>query len=533
MAVCAAIVRWRAALETARRTGREQRVGKRGDDFPLARRGGPVVCDNIVYFAAGIWPSEGIFIYALDAASGSVLWKNIDSGAIYMPQPHSTAEAKSGVSAQGYLAVSGDRLFVPTGRAVPACLDRRTGALQYFHLQKYGQNGEALAMVVNDVFFNGGLAFDVAQGTSVGKLGPGQLAASQEGVVRTFGQTVAEYVWREEERPDRKGEPEKVRTLVAKWSLDGVSAISTVATAGNQVILGGADRIMVVDSAAQKLMWDAPLEGTACGLAVCDERLIVSTDRGAMYCFGPADTASMANAPAPEPARLAAAPSSLAAVAEDIVRRTGVREGYCLDLGCGTGDLALALAQQTKMQIIAVDPDPDNVRRAREMLAAAGLYGTRVTVHQRDLAATGYPAYFADLIVSRRGLEGDLDASVTQEAARLLRPYGGVRCWGRADNLESVVRGALEGAGSWTHQYADPANTVNSGDALVRGPLGMLWFRDVNFDVPSRHGRGPAPLACQGRAVPRRPGRHGGSQCLQRSRVVAVRHSQRAQGLPR
>ena len=57
----------------------------------------------------------------------------------------------------------------------------------------------------------------------------------------------------------------------------------------------------------------------------------------------------------------------------------------------------------------------------------------------------------------------------------------------------------LEGAGNWTHQYADPANTVNSGDALLRGPLGMLWFRDVDFDVPSRHGRGPAPLAFQWR----------------------------------
>ena len=46
---------------------------------------------------------------------GNVVWKNVDAGAIYMPQPHSTAEAKSGVSAQGYLAVAGDRLLVPTG----------------------------------------------------------------------------------------------------------------------------------------------------------------------------------------------------------------------------------------------------------------------------------------------------------------------------------------------------------------------------------------------------------------------------------
>src|SRR5262245_31012600 len=39
-------------------------------------RGGPVVADDRVYFAAGVWPFEGIFVYALDAASGDVLWRN-------------------------------------------------------------------------------------------------------------------------------------------------------------------------------------------------------------------------------------------------------------------------------------------------------------------------------------------------------------------------------------------------------------------------------------------------------------------------
>ena len=68
------------------------------------------------------------------------------------------------------------------------------------------------------------------------------------------------------------------------------------------------------------------------------------------------------------------------------------------------------MARRTKLQIIAVDSDHENVRQARERLLAAGLYGTRVVVQQRDLSVTGYPAYFADLIVSRRCLESDLDA---------------------------------------------------------------------------------------------------------------------------
>ena len=83
-----------------------------GNDRMISRwpaRGGPVVVDDIVYFGAGIWPSEGIFLYALDPATGEVLWQNDSSGSIEMDQPHGTARAKSGLSAQGYLAACGDR----------------------------------------------------------------------------------------------------------------------------------------------------------------------------------------------------------------------------------------------------------------------------------------------------------------------------------------------------------------------------------------------------------------------------------------
>lgn len=57
-------------------------------------RGGPVVAEGIVYCAAGIWPSDGIRLYALDAKTGAVVWRNADSGSIYMPQPHGGANAK-------------------------------------------------------------------------------------------------------------------------------------------------------------------------------------------------------------------------------------------------------------------------------------------------------------------------------------------------------------------------------------------------------------------------------------------------------
>ncbi len=79
-------------------------------------RGGPAVAGDVVYFAAGIWPSEGVFLYAVDPAAGKVLWCNDSSGSMEMDQPHPGARARSGVAAQGYLALAGDDLLVPTGR---------------------------------------------------------------------------------------------------------------------------------------------------------------------------------------------------------------------------------------------------------------------------------------------------------------------------------------------------------------------------------------------------------------------------------
>ena len=59
-------LRWRfRAVPSARKIlGNERLISV------WAVRGGPVLVDGILYFAAGVWPFEGIFIYALDAETG-------------------------------------------------------------------------------------------------------------------------------------------------------------------------------------------------------------------------------------------------------------------------------------------------------------------------------------------------------------------------------------------------------------------------------------------------------------------------------
>jgi outer membrane protein assembly factor BamB len=475
----------------SRRGGPERRM-LLGNERMISRwpaRGGPVVKDNVVYFGAGIWPSEGVWIYALNAADGKIIWCNSDSGAILMPQPHGGAMAESGITAQGYLAVSDEQLFVPTGRAVPASLDRKTGKLQYFHLQRYGQLGGSTISLAGKYLVNGTRFFDARTGKAApGAIDASLLAATPTGIVYYADKKVCMF---DSTKPlvtkeiVLRGKKTKVRVPGAKWSVDAPGGASLI-VAGGKAVSGGAGKVAVIDIKARKVVWSADVPGEALSLAVSGGKLFVSTDKGAVCCFavGPKSGAITANRQAkPYGDNVVAA-----AAAKAILEKTGLREGYCADLACGEGALAYELARRSKLTIYAVDSDPTAVALARKKLRAAGLYGVRVTVHLGDPARTPYPNYFADLVVSGRGV-------ASKDGSRLLRPGGGVSCIGPVGKMKLTVRKPRSGAGTWTHQYADAGNTLCGTDQLVRAPLEMLWFRGPDIRMPNRHGRGHSPIS--------------------------------------
>lgn len=101
-------------------------------------RGGPVAKDGRVYFAAGVWPIEGTFVFCWDAATGTELWRNDRGSHLYGVHPHQT-EAMGGLAPQGYLLIDGDDLVVPCSTAYPARLDLRTGAIKEFELPAAGR----------------------------------------------------------------------------------------------------------------------------------------------------------------------------------------------------------------------------------------------------------------------------------------------------------------------------------------------------------------------------------------------------------
>ncbi len=461
-------------------------------------RGGPVVLDDTVYFGAGIWPSEGVWITALNAADGKTIWCNHEAGGLLMPQPHGGAVAASGITAQGYLVAAGGQLFVPTGRAVPAALDRRTGKLQYFHLQKYGQWGGSVTAVVGPYLLNSQAAFSPRTGIVAFRgLWASVTAATPKGLVTYSDGKVCGV---DPARPMTtrevvvKGRKKKLRVPNATWSVATDAGGSSLIVAGRQVVSGGKGKVAVIDMQAQKAVWSAPVDGEALGLTAAGGQLYVSTDSGAIACFGAPDAKAATTGP-PGRARPYGDNAVAAAAAKAILEKTGVREGYCVDLACGDGALAYELARQSKLTVYAVNSDPAAVAAARSRLQAAGQYGVRVTVHHADPACTPYPDYFADLAVSSRSTDHGAAAAPGAEIVRLLRPGGGTGCVGKVGRMTLTVRPPLPGAGLWTHQYADAANTLCGSDRLVRSPLRLLWFDSSDIRLPNRHGRAHSPLS--------------------------------------
>ncbi|MBL7134843.1 MAG: PQQ-binding-like beta-propeller repeat protein, partial [Phycisphaerae bacterium] len=486
-------------------------------------RGGPALYDGKIYFAASIWPFMGVFIHALDAETGSLVWTNSGSGSIWMNQPHDGSISFSAVAPQGYLAVGRNRVIVPCGRAVPGAFDRKTGRFLYFHHADGKKNGGYEVSIVGEWFVNGGNSYDLERGAR----GPGMPrgAATADAVYSSNGK---EIIVRgltpvKTQYKDRRGkkQPRVVLKPLLKVALQGTPE-RIYLKAGKRLYGASKDgSVVAVEVAPAKISWKGRVEGAVWNMLAADGKLFVVTADGRIYCFGakkgPARTYPIKRS------GLEAGSARWAAEAKKMLAACGGSKGYCISLGLGSGGLLTELLRQSDMHIIVIDPDGRKVDAFRRRMDSAGLYGVRVAAHVGTAADFPLPPYMANLIVSEDLAAAGLDTKkMTARAVfRPLRPYGGVACipggkeiadWARRAKLEGAEvsvsggyvslrqAGALSGSAWWTHQYGDAANTVVSGDKLVKAPLGLLWFGGPpNDPILPRHGHGPSPQVAGGR----------------------------------
>jgi len=519
-------------------------------------RGGPVVRDGTVYFAASLWPFMGIFIYALDVETGRPLWTNDMAGQMYMSQPHAGADAFAGVAPQGAFVATDDRLLVPGGRSLPACFDRATGKLLYYHLDGSTYHGfpggpdrklegGSHVAAIGQCFFNHrginttmydletGDALIMWQRTTYPVLTDDTLYLSGNPVVALDLDSLRKAEFHREERDTKSKIVREARRH--RWELDTqwecpVDGTASLVKVGSRLFAGGNGVVSAirVRGNSPEVVWSAAIEGTASRLIAADERLFVVTLEGRIYAFGEQPVGEPKVFPAEGLIEPYDTSHPSARVAE-MMRSAPVAEGYCLAFGLADGELVEAIARSTRYQVVAVDPDAAKVEALRRRFDVAGLYGTRISVHQGDPATFAAPPYLAALIVSESPAAGfGTNPDVERAVFRSLRPYGGaawlpvidaagkdalVRHIGScglegaqvalsADGTHVILsrQGPLPGAAPWTHMYADVANTVKSDDRLVRLPLGLLWFGgNSHQDVLPRHAHGPPEQVIGGR----------------------------------
>ena len=515
-------------------------------------RGGPVIADGVVYFTASIWPFMGTFIYALDAENGEVIWENDRTGSQFILQPHNSP-AFAGIAPQGALAAAREGLLVPGGRSVPAFFERKNGDERYFHLAAQNKTGGSFVCAAGRVFFNHYRdqlcsMYDLESGLAlVDKIGSQPVLS--DNIYYFGGKTIKAY---DAGRLQKKARwflegnfidrwlaglklkeirPEFLRNFF-KWWIGRKSAAwrksliweieadgsRELIRSGSRLYAAGEGSVTAVDLGREpKIIWREPVKGGVERLLAADGKLFGVTLDGRIMAFVAGPVKPEAGAPGNQPRQ---AESSVEKLAREIIRSTGVSQGYALVCGIGDGILLEALARNSNLRLVGLEEDSSRVEAVRRCLDESGIYGGRAAVLNSSIENLDLPPYMASLIV--------VNGRPGPELGRLLeslRPYGGKAWIGNggeavtgllkksagpelklvihsrlADQVVLSREGPLPGAAAWTHQYGNPANTVKSDDKLVKLPLGLLWFGgSSNLDVLPRHGHGPPEQVIGGR----------------------------------
>ena len=118
------------------------------------RGGASVARWNDYFFGAGIWPSMGVFIKAVDAETGNVKWSNGEINYIEKVRIDHNQLHEAGLSPQGYFVFADGKLHVPNGRSMPAGFDYKNRQNSFQYVQGY-RNGDSRVTSSGKLLFVG------------------------------------------------------------------------------------------------------------------------------------------------------------------------------------------------------------------------------------------------------------------------------------------------------------------------------------------------------------------------------------------
>lgn len=271
-----------------------------------------VVQDGKVFTTAGMFPSEGVHLLALDALTGAERWRQVQTD----------------LPAQGYLLASRTRLYVPAGRDNPAVCDLQNGK----RVRVVEGSGGTYALLTDDL-----LVFGPGKTGQLGAVEEGrsdQLATFQGNhmivtATRSYLHSDTEItaldrarfleLARERKRLaveqgslvkklkglEKKAAPEAERDAVksqladlgkrideATQGMDRCQVWHTPSTwpdclilGGETLVAGGKGEVAAVHAADGSVAWRQKVQGRAYGLATSSGAVFVSTDEGVIHCL--------------------------------------------------------------------------------------------------------------------------------------------------------------------------------------------------------------------------------------------------------
>ena len=162
------------ALQWSMRVGpKDDRLLSRGEmisRWPV--RTGVLVDGSIAYFGAGVFPHESVYLCAVDALTGKLLWKN--------DRISQEDAGRNDLSPQGYLLGNDKHLYVPSGRSLPVAFSKETGEIVFQRKYSWrtdagGVVGGTKAVLGDGQVYAGGPHHFLAMDENDGSLGAGYI----------------------------------------------------------------------------------------------------------------------------------------------------------------------------------------------------------------------------------------------------------------------------------------------------------------------------------------------------------------------
>lgn len=494
--------KFRAAPSTRQVVGNGRIISR----WPL--RSGVLVVDGVLYVTAGMWPSEGVFVYALDADTGLVKWVNDTSGTVNLPTTNLGAYAIGGVAPTGYLLAGNKALVVPTGRSMPATYSLDDGKLIKSFAPSYQNKRGGPVRCIDP---HGSVVFGYPRE---------RLTQTEYSIhyiyqlpnLQQYGTIRADRLLADERTYLVVNDLIRCATfnprytssrLVVHWQVGCPSkSVHCMALAGKSLLLGVDNRVVARDRETGRVLWQHNgLDGLVLSLAIADGQLVVATDVGSIYCFRsgsqPISERTASTAVAVSSGHLHKSVKPLEARLLDVLENERIRRGLALVTGHRDTRLAEQLAAASHLQVVLLLDDADNVMKARRQLLQntdsqrqdtdRGQVSVQLDIGQ-DLLP--FSDYAFNIIVST----SDAAMMRSAEIHRVLRPAGGILFVDQATaNVTNVIkesfghdsskpavdvwqdgdstiarRGKLPGALDW--------DSETDRDQRVKWPLELLWF---------------------------------------------------------